>query len=165
MTTDIADIVGSIVANTQWNDQLFYITGTRLAANQEWTMAGSNLSNKLPLVWLLETINEKFYGTGSPIERESEVRIFFLNETNITEFYTEQHRQVVVQPMTQLAQNFVAAVNATTGFATIDDYQIRSFARFGVETQQGVVQNILDANLSGVELQVTLTIYKNYICN
>lgn len=163
--TDIADIVRSLVLATPWPTQVFYLTGTRLAANQEWTIAGSDLRDKLPLVWLLETINEKFYGPGSPIERESELRIFFLNETNIAEWYTEDHRTNVVQPMTELALAFIDTINNTTGFPIVDEYQIRTFARFGVETQQGMIKNILDANLSGVELQMTLTIYKNYICH
>lgn len=163
MTTDIADIVRGIV--DQMGGNLFFQTGTRLAANQEWTMADSNLQNKLPLVWLLETINERFYGIQSPLERESELRIFFLNETDITQFYTEDHRNNVVQPMTNLAQSFVNVVNNTPSFKKVDQWQIRTFSRFGVETQQGVVKNILDANLSGVELQITLPVYKTNTCS
>jgi hypothetical protein len=165
MTRDIADIVRDVVQVISWPQQIFYLTGTRLAANQEWTMASSDLRNKLPLVWLLETINERFYGPGSPVERESELRIYFLNETNIAEFYTEDHRTNVVQPMTQLAQAFVSVIQNDPQFGTIDNYQIRTFSRFGVETQKGVVQNILDANLSGVELQITVPVYKTYRCN
>ena len=162
MTTDIADIVEDIVS--QMGGNLFFQTGTRLAANQEWTMADSNLQNKLPLVWLLETINERFYGIQSPLERESELRIFFLNETDITQFYTEDHRANVVQPMTDLARQFIQVVDSTPSFKKIEQYQIRTFSRFGVESQKGVIQNILDANLSGVELQVTLPVYKSYTC-
>lgn len=164
MTTDIADIVRDIVNQIVWTKPLFYQTGTRLAANQEWTMADSNLGNKLPLVWLLETINEKFYGPQSPLERESELRIFFLDETDITQFYTEDHRNNVVQPMTELAQKFIDVVLNTPAGRMVESYQIRTFSRFGVESQKGVIQNILDANLSGVELQLTLPVFKKYCC-
>jgi hypothetical protein len=165
MTTDIADIVKGIVNQIVWPTPLFFQTGTRMAANQEWTMADSNLANKLPLVWLLETINEKFYGPQSTLERESELRIFFLDETDITQFYTEDHRTNVVQPMTDLAQKFMQVVLNTPAGRMVETYQIRTFSRFGVESQKGVIQNILDANLSGVELQLTLPVFKTYCCD
>jgi len=34
----------------------FFITGTKLATNREWTIATNNLEEKLPLIWLLEII-------------------------------------------------------------------------------------------------------------
>ena len=164
-TDDIAEIVETeVIANIQWMPTPFYITGTRLATNQEWTMAGANLTSKLPLIWLLETINETFYGRGTSLERASELRLFFLNETDVREFYTKDHREQVVNPMQGLALEFIRAVEDNPQFMALEDYTIKTFSRFGVETQQGVIQNILDANLSGVELQLTLTRYKGYDC-
>ena len=45
-------------------------------------------------------------------------------------------------------------------FKVIEDFELITFSRFGVEQQTGMFQNILDANLSGVELRITLTMYK-----
>jgi hypothetical protein len=92
------------------------------------------------------------------------LRIFFLDQTDITQYYTAEHRANVVQPMIDLARQFIQVIENTPSFGRIEQYQIRTFSRFGVESQKGMIQNILDANLSGVELQVTLPVYKSYTC-
>lgn len=164
VTDDIADIVEDIVQEIVWPKPVFYLTGTRLAANNEWTMAGADLTAKLPLVWLLETINERFGGAESSLERSSDLRIFILEETNVREFYTKDHREQVVKPMQELAIELVRVINDTPRFKRLENFQIRSFSRFGVEETKGVIQNVLDANLSGVELQLTLDIFKQNDC-
>jgi len=165
ITDDIADIVEGIVQEIVWPKPVFYLTGTRLAANNEWTRSGADLTAKLPLIWLLETMNERFGGQESSIERSSDLRIFILEETNVREFYTRDHREQVVRPMQELAIELVRVVTNTARFKRPENFQIRSFSRFGVEETKGVVQNILDANLSGVELQLTLDIYKENNCS
>lgn len=165
VTDDIADIVEGIVQEIVWTKPVFYLTGTRLAANNEWTRSGADLTAKLPLIWLLETMNERFGGAESSIERSSDLRIFILEETNVREFYTKDHREQVVRPMQELAIELVRVVTNTARFKRPENFQIRSFSRFGVEETKGVVQNILDANLSGVELQLTLDIYKENNCS
>lgn len=138
----------------------YFISGTKLAANREWTIAGNDLTAKTPIIWLLETIRERFFGRGDARDREMELRLFFLDETNVAQFYTEDHRREVVYPMQKMVDEFIATIGRNRNFKTIEDYSIRSFSRFGVEQDNGMFQNILDANLSGVELNITLTKYK-----
>ena len=138
----------------------FFQTGTKLAANMEWTKALTSLTAKTPLIWLLEIIREQKFGRGDVREFETDLRVFFLDETDPTQFLTQDHRREVVEPMEQLAESFLDVIRGQRVFKTLSDYRIISFSRFGVETEQGVIQNILDANLSGVELQFTLTKYK-----
>lgn len=140
--------------------QPFFISGTKLATNREWTIAGNDVTKKTPIIWLLETIRERTFGRGSSIDREMELRLFFLDETNIVDFYTEDHRREVVYPMQQLVREFIRTVEADRKFKTIEDYTMKTFSRFGVEKDNGVFKNVLDANLSGVELILTLTKYK-----
>lgn len=138
----------------------FYISGTRLATDREWTLAASNLMNKTPIIWLLETIEEQRFGRGDSREFETSLRIFFLDETNIKDFYTKDHRHEVVLPMQKLVGEFLNVVNEDRRFKTVEEYKLKTFSRFGVEQENGMFQNILDANLSGVELNVTLTKFK-----
>jgi hypothetical protein len=140
--------------------QPYYISGTRLAANREWTIAESDLMKKTPLIWLLHDIRYFQYGRESVYDWESELRIFFLDETDILDYYTADHISNVVEPMAELCRLFIETVNKNRGYKTIDTYEITNFTRFGVEEQSGMVRNILDANLSGVELSITLTKYK-----
>jgi hypothetical protein len=142
----------------------FFISGTKLAANREWTIADIDLTAKTPIIWLLETMRERFFGKGDAREREMELRIFFLDETNVAQYLTEDHRREVVYPMKKMVDEFIRAIAADRNFKTIEDYSIRTFSRFGVEQDNGMIQNILDANLSGVELSISITKYKGN-CN
>lgn len=138
----------------------FFISGTRLATNKEWTMAGNNVMQKTPIIWLLETVEEEHFGRGDSREFSASMRIFFLDETNIKDYYTEDHRHEVVLPMQKLVDQFIQTINNDYRFQTIESFRIKTFSRFGVEQESGMFQNILDANLSGVELILTLTKFK-----
>jgi hypothetical protein len=138
----------------------FWITGTRLAANREWTIASNNLMDKLPLIWMLELMSETIYGRGSTLERDMELQLFFLDETDPAQYYTAEHRKQVVEPMQQLMVEFIETINRLKEFKTVENYRIRTFSRFGTESEQGVLENVLDANLSGLRLDLTLSKYK-----
>lgn len=138
----------------------FYLSGTKIAANNEWSKVSNSLMAKTPIVWLLELIRFKRYGRESSVDFESELRLFFLDETNVTQYYTSDHRSNVVVPMTHLGDEFLNALASNRQFKVIEQSEFITFSRFGVEQDQGVFKNILDANLSGVELRLTLTKYK-----
>jgi hypothetical protein len=62
--------------------------------------------------------------------------------------------------MTKLADEFVKIVQSDRSFLRVDNWEIVEFSRFGTEQENGYFKNILDANLSGVELKIKLTKYK-----
>jgi hypothetical protein len=136
------------------------MTGTKMATNREWTLASNNLIEKTPLIWLLEVISETGYGRGSALERDMELRIFFLDETDPSQYYTKDHREQVVKPMQGLMGEFIKTIGDMKEYKTIETYRYKTFSRFGKEQDNGVFENILDANLSGVALDITLTRYK-----
>lgn len=138
----------------------YWITGTRTATNREWTIKDNNLLDKTPIIWLLETLRFRQYGRQSTFDFDADLRIFFLDETDPVNYYTADHRENVVFPMQNLANEFIATIARLRQFKVIEDYELITFSRFGVEQQPGMFQNILDANLSGVELRITLTMYK-----
>lgn len=149
-----------VPSNVLYLNDPFWITGTKLATNSEWSKAEKNLMKKTPLIWLLEVIRLRRYGRNSVIEFESDLRMFFLDETNVAQYYTADHRENVVYPMERLCDEFIKVVEANRNYQTIENYEIITFSRFGVERDNGMFQNVLDANLSGVELRITLTKYK-----
>lgn len=138
----------------------FFITGTKKATNMEWTLADSNLENKLPLIWLLEVISETGYGRGSSLEKDIETRLFFLDETDPSQYYTKDHREQVVVPMQKLMLELLKQVDENRMYQSVENYRYKTFSRFGVEQETGVIENVLDANLSGVALELTLSRYK-----
>jgi hypothetical protein len=152
---DVLPLEGTI-----YLEEPYFMTGTKMSANMEWTKEGNDLTQKTPIVWYLDFIRFREFGRDSAIDFESDVRIFFLDETNVRQFYTKDHRQEVVRPMTELLEEFISTVRKNRNFKRIDDFEILTFTRFGTEREQGYFENILDANLSGVELRVTLVKYK-----
>lgn len=138
----------------------FFISGTKIATNREWTISTSKMSEKTPLSWLLELIRLTKRGKESAIDFETELRLFFLDETDVRNYYTADHRENVVQPMSRLAQAFLNSVANNRSFQTIEEFELITFSRFGVEADGGMFENILDANLSGVELRVNLVKFK-----
>ena len=138
----------------------YSITGTKMSANREWTIADADVRKKTPLIWLLEVIRQTEYGRESSLDVEADLRIFFLDENDIAQFYTKEARENVVVPMNNLIDEFIKVINSDKSFKRILETERITFSRFGVEKQNGVFQNILDANLSGVELRITLKKYK-----
>ena len=138
----------------------YFVPGTKIEANREWTISTNDLTQKTPLVWLLHGIRYNAFGKESVYAWESDLRIFFLDETDILNFYTKDHIHQVVIPMTKLADEFVKVVKKDRSFLRVDNWEIVEFSRFGTEQENGYFKNILDANLSGVELRIKLTKYK-----
>lgn len=138
----------------------FGITGTKINANIEWLKADADLTKKTPIIWLLEMIRFTTFHRGSPIEFETDLRLFFLDETDVVNFYTMDHRTNVVQPMNKLIDEFMRVIDSNPIFKLVERLDRFTFSRFGVERENGAFQNVLDANLSGVELRFTLVKFK-----
>jgi hypothetical protein len=138
----------------------YFVPGTKIEANREWTIAENDLTKKTPLVWLLHGIRYNSFGRESVIAWESDLRIFFLDETDVLNYYTKDHLNNVVIPMTKLADEFIKVVRNNRKYQRVDEWEILEFSRFGSEQENGYFKNILDANLSGVELRITLRKYK-----
>jgi hypothetical protein len=158
LVTENRDLIG--LDGVIYLPRPFFIHGTKKATNREWTILSNDVTAKTPIIWLLGSLNYKQFGRESTIDIESSVRIFFLDETDVANYYTADHITQVVYPMEQLAKEFIETINRNRNFKTIEDWEIIEFTRFGVEQDNGMFQNILDANLSGVELRITLTKYK-----
>jgi hypothetical protein len=131
--------------------------GTKIATNNEWTIIGSNVTAKTPLFWLLDNLEITRGGRMSNVDFECDLRFFILDETDIVNYYVKDHVQNVVVPMSKLADIFMEIIKGIPSIIPVETYIVKHFTRFGVETQNGFVANILDANLSGVELRFKIT--------
>lgn len=134
--------------------------GTRTATNNEWNLKTPNLLNKTPIIWCLELVNETHYGFEASLERDIELKVFFLDETDILNYVTKDHRQQVVKPMLYLAHAFKEVIDKNVLFKRIAQFNVLGFSRFGTESVTGMIENILDANLSGTSVQFNVSKYK-----
>lgn len=142
-----------------------FLFGTHTSANNELTIKRQKTNDVLPLIWLVENIGEVEYGKQSTIERDSSLRLFFLDDIDPSNGLNEDFRKNVVSPMLNLKDEFLRVVNANPIFKEYSSVDIRTITRFGNEKEKGVFENILNDNLSGVELRITLNIYKKNKCN
>lgn len=138
----------------------FFISGTKTSTNNEWSRAGNNLLEKTPLIWLYPNYSEKIYGLESSLERSITMSIAFLDETNPKFQKNKEHIDNAVKPCNKLKELFIKSINKNVIYRMLVSYDTKTFSRFGVETDSGVVQNILDANLSGVILTLTIDKFK-----
>lgn len=136
---------------------MYFMRGTPIAVNGEYKAMSNDERNKTPLSWLVKPIKETNNLNGQGFERISDIRMFFLNVTNPS--YTEkQHNEKVLSPLWQWVIAFFKAIDKNKNFGKIDSYDSRELNRFGTETAQGFEKNIIDSNLSAIDIKFSLPI-------
>jgi len=123
-------------------------------------------TQKYPMIYCLEVFNEVF--TGDPElskERDSSLRLFFLGSNNYKDWITEDHYQKVIIPLRNMVDSFVSYVNNGEGFAELEPYTTVNHVNFGTfAADNGNLKWLLDGNISGIELDITLPILKSLTC-
>jgi hypothetical protein len=144
----------------------FFYSGTIVQTNEELAQDDKNVGDRTPMAYLFRDINDTFLPPDSAIERETPIRLFFLNEENFEDFTSEVNSEEVLEPMRQMAYYFVEHVlERSKLIGKIDeDYSIRDYSKFGTENASGYTNNIFNDKYSGVELNITLPIKKDYTC-
>ena len=138
----------------------FDISGTKISTNNEWNKASNNLLSKTPIIWLYSNYQDTIYGLESSLERTFTMNIAFLDETSPKYQKNKDHIDNVVIPMKELVDSFIKSIDKNANYKKLKQYNIKTYSRFGVESENGVIQNILDADLGGVVLNITLDKFK-----
>lgn len=153
-----------------------FIHGTRVVADSEWRAITNNSDERLPLIWLYESVVEDEYNSHSPINNNSNLRLFFLEWYNPSgslvneNFNTDPGKQIRKQsvvPMLGLKDEFIRVVNESYNIAIKTNFYKKTISIFADEKEinnETVVKFILSENLGGVEIRPTLTIYKSVEC-
>ena len=142
----------------------FYLKGTPMAVNFEWNKLNQVQGLKLPLIWLLRPIKQKFFD-DSILDRRSELVLYLVCEANFADDWTDELDEKNVIPLLNLANEIVNAINNNKKmFNKVLDWEALDLSKFGTEEKNGMVKNILDAKLSGVELSVSLEVREQTEC-
>ena len=142
-----------------------FLHGTPIAVNVELGTLPS--ASKFPAVYLYEILRDRqVFSDSSPIERECEIILFFLDNADPA-WLTEAHYDNAVRRMDALAQHFISQVLLSPLFAGglieyADTIPHADFGRFAQE--RGHIRTIFDEMLSGVELRLKLPIKKQTNC-
>lgn len=163
--TSITFIASSLPVGTTFSiEGPKYFHGTRIAINNELTKITQG-SNKFPFVFVWEVIREIFnLDEEARIERNSDLRIFFLGQRPPGVDKTDTLYQDAVVPMWNLAHEFVKLLkNKRCTIGELDgNYTVVNFAKFGVEGTAGATDSFFNEELSGTELRIDLPILKNF---
>ena len=142
----------------------FYHRGTPRALNSIWNDLSDDERNKLPAIWLLNPVDEAWKSYGD-IDRVADIMLFFMCEADFEKDLTKDLRKKNVLPMLALAKEVEKAIERNKKwFNPLNGYKTRDYSVFGTEDKNGMIKNIIDSNLSGLSMAMSLEILKEN-CN
>lgn len=154
----------SWVGNGTLQRYKFFI-GTPISTNEEWTAFSRDERQKVPFVWMVEPTQEEIQGVNSDLERISDIRLVFLDDNFIGKWLTDEVHENRLQAIYNAVEWFLKAIKGNPLFEFKDTYVVKNFTKFGTESTQGFAANIIDANLTGIEVRLSLPINKDDNCN
>lgn len=142
----------------------FYHRGTPRALNSIWNDLSDDERNKLPAIWLLNPVDEAWKSYGD-IGRIADIMLFFMCEADFEKDLTKDLRKKNVLPMLALAKEVERAIERNKKwFNPLNGYKTRDYSVFGTEDKNGMIKNIIDSDLSGLSMAMSLEILKEN-CN
>jgi len=143
----------------------YYFHGTVIKTNLELSQIKKQM-DKMPLVYLLEVLVDNFNNNSEvPLDRTSDLRLFFLAPSNFSEWKTTDHYTGAILQMRNLAYQFISILNKSRIIDEFDDYELINRVNFGVYvTDKGNTKRIFNEQLSGVELRINLPINRIFDC-
>lgn len=141
-----------------------YVHGTPKTTNIEWTKLTNNELAKVPFIWLVEPVQERFMGDESSVERESEIRVLFCDNRDGSQWTNGDIHAERSKTLYKMIDSFVEAIQRNPIFKRYTDFSTRNLTKLGTENAQGFEKNVIDAELTAIELRLTLPIYKVSNC-
>ena len=146
--------------------EITYFHGKPSSVNNEYSLKDEYTRNKTPFSWVYENYEYTGEDTESAFAAEfNGIRIFFLDWTKVQEWNNDEHNKYVIKPMENLAKMVVAYIKEDYSFRRPENYRIKPHTRFGVDrTNKGDDKKIINEDLSGVELNISLQLYNLDFC-
>jgi hypothetical protein len=119
-----------------------------------------------PMVYFTEIYTDRFYPNDELVEREVDIRMFFLTSANYEDWKTDDHYSEVIRPMRNLVYNFINVLEKSKIIGKFASYyDLVNHAEFAIFLlRRGAQKRIFDDNYSGVEFKVRLPILKDMTC-
>lgn len=139
----------------------YFWNGTMQMINKRLNGDNDNFA-KYPAILLVDVFRTtRITDPTSPYFAEPRVFVAFLKESLID--YGSDLQNPIINEMQELAEDFISACQANPFIGRFDEFEITRHANFGVyATDRGHISTIIDEQLSGVVVEVTLPIYENF---
>lgn len=140
--------------------------GSPASTNNEYLGIEQVSRDKTPFIWLLESYEYVQEALDSSIVANYDARLFFMDLTSEELWINDQHNDLAIKPMENLQIAFKEVIDNDYSFKRMTSYRVRVRPRFGVEvTNQGSDDKIINEDLSGVEVNMTIELFDLSICN
>ena len=136
----------------------FYFHGTPMMTNANH-ISGAKDADKTPMIYLYEILRERDMSRNSRVSRESDLRLFFLDNADFDTWDTDDHYSKRLVGLNNLVDAFEVAAEAyTCCFYLFETSFTRiNHVNWGIwRDNSGHEKRIFDDNLTGVELSFTL---------
>ena len=126
-------------------------------------------SNKIqyPLIWMFELApRTRPQEVDTALQSTGSARLFFMNTADYANFTTVQHFEQVINPVNNLVNSFLAQIKKHRLVGKVFINNKIAHAKFTNDTGEtdSNGNNILPAELSGIELDILLPIRKDLTC-
>lgn len=142
----------------------YFFHGTILQTNSELSQI-SDVFQKTPMVYLRRTFTEN-WNRFNTIERTADITLYFLTQANFEHWQTENFDKFAIQPMRKLCYEFIDKLLNNKQIGRFEVYTITDAIKFATfVNDKGYESQKFNDTLSGVQLDISIPIRKNYICN
>ena len=144
----------------------YFFTGTPRATNTEWNEFSIDRRDKSPFIWLVEPTSETdLTDEDSSIERDSNLRIAYIDVNDTDNWLTKDIHEDLLQPLYNMRTEFLKTIRRNPLFEGVSGSTVQNLTRFGTQNKSGSEQNIIGENLSGLDSRLTLSIRETDDCN
>lgn len=156
-------VIGDPVLVTEFTLQaIYFFHGSILQTGGE--LAEIDTNECTPMAYLKRSLSERFGSENDAIEREINMTLFFLSQANFGEWETAEHDTNAIVPMSNVLELFIKTCRKNKYIGLIEGYTTTDRIKFGVVVDKGVEKQYWSKNLSGIELDISLPIRRNFKC-
>ena len=126
---------------------------------------GKDESENYPLVFLLEEL-EIDYNINQVPYATSLIKLFFIDQTNYEDYTTSEHHNNTVKPLKSLVSKFIESLknNSSIEGELVDNFTTNLHPLLAYTDRDGYTVNILNDDLSAIQLTIELPIKKSNKC-
>jgi hypothetical protein len=139
-----------------------YFHGTVKGTNRDRTNLPHD-DKQTPITYFFEQNRENYDTTkGSSLLGTFPIKIFFLDSNKFEEDYTDGTYNDVIKPMRSAVEVFINSLTENKYVQDVSSVNLINETRFATfVTSNGYDKTLFDEQLSGVEVNLTLTMYKS----
>lgn len=142
----------------------YFFHGTVIQTNNELSCI-SDVFEKTPMVYMRRTFTEN-WSRYTSIERTAEITLFFLTQADFSSWSIDDFDTFAIKPMRNLCYKFIDSLLTNKQIGKIENYSIIDNIKFATfVNEKGFENQKFNDTLSGVQLDISLPIRKNYKCN